>query len=502
VTSLPDRFRSWVGRRPSAPAVRTTTEELSYAEVDRRSDDVARMLADAGVPAGTAVGLSASRGAHVPIAILGVLKHGCAYVPFDPAYPAERARYPREDVGLRWLLTEEPPRGPGLRLKRIEDNPAAELELPPGTAYVIYTSGSTGRPKGVLVRHSHVLSLIRGAEAHFGFSPDDVWTLYHSHCFDLSVWEIWGAWCTGGAVLTVPTGFVRTASMLAELLDRRGASVLTLVPTAFHHLVQALERQPRRLPRLREVVLAGEPIKIDVVDRWRALGPGPARVVNMYGITEITVHATFCDLPDPLTARFPGTTPIGRPLPHLDLHVLAEDGTAAAPGVPGELLVVGDAVADGYARNPEATALRFRQGPDGRPAYLSGDFAIRDEEGGLHFLGRRDDQVQIKGYRIEPAEVAAAVESHPDVVACVVTTPAADGGERYLVAHCVSPGAALDAPVTALRKHVAEILPSYLMPTDFVVHESFPVTANGKVDRAALDAGWAARTGSRDEPST
>lgn len=491
--NLPERFGEWARRQPSAPALMDGSGVLSYADVDRRSDQVARQLADGGVPPGTVVGLVADRGMGVPVAILGILKHGCAYLPVDPSYPAARRQFMLEDVGVGSVLVEDGPAGSELRLHRVAGS--EQVAVPADTAYIIYTSGSTGRPKGVLVRQAHVCALLDGAASRYDFHSSDVWTMYHSPSFDISVWELWGAWNSGGAVLVVPTAFVRTAPMLVALLERSRASVLTLVPTAFLRLTQALERNPVALPQLREIVLAGEPIKPEVVNRWRELRLSAARIVNMYGITEITVHATFCELPAPVTARYPGTTPIGRPFPHLSLHLLDEDGAEVPSGVAGEILVEGDSVADGYVRRPEATRSRFRPGPGGRPAYRSGDFAIRDEDGELHFVSRRDDQVQIRGYRVEPGEVSAAVETHPDVVACVVTAPERVPGEPELTAHCVLRSAAGEDSHLMLRRHLADQLPAYLMPSAFVFHASLPMTPNGKVDRAALDA--ASDAGSR-----
>jgi amino acid adenylation domain-containing protein len=486
MTTLPERFRVWARRQPSAQAILTVNDSLTYAEVDQRSDDLARELAEAGVAAGSLVGLHAGRGAHVLIAILGVLKHGCAYVPVDTADPRARVELVRESLGLRWTLTEDSTTEAGLRLDETGSRHAPG-SVHPGLAYVIHTSGSTGRPKAVAVSHANVISLLDASRDHFDWTPDDVWSMYHSHCFDLSVWEMWAAWNSGGSVLVVPKPFVRTAPLLLELLDRRKASMVTLVPTAFHHLTRALDASPRRLPALRDVILAGEPVKLDVVDRWRELVPLPARVINMYGITEITIHATFTELNPGQPARYPGTTPIGRPLSHLDIRLVDDEGTEVAAGQAGEIIVVGEGVAAGYLNDADTTRSRFRSDEVGRPTYRSGDFAVRDAGGGLHFLGRRDDQVKIKGYRVETAEVSAAVEQHPEVAACVVTTPETANGARELVAHCVlrsEPG-----PDTAhlLRQHVVDLLPVHMVPDDFVFHTELPMTPNGKADKVALE---------------
>ena len=484
---LCDRVLRHAQRRPDAVALTDGNRDITYAELADHSAGVQEALAEAGVEPGSVVAMRLRRGADVPAAILGILRHRCAYLPVDPEYPAARQDFLLRDSGAGHIL--EADRDTGRLVVRRVPSTGARREVPPDTAYVIYTSGSTGRPKGVIVGRRHIRALLRSAESVFDFGPDDVWPLFHSHSFDFSVWEMWGALWFGGRAVVVPAECTWNPAALAELLVRERVSVLNQVPTSFGYLRRHLDGEQTKLPDLRCLIFGGEAVNLADVRGWRDSGLAPgARLVNMYGITETTVHVTYKDLDSEPAAGPLGTTPIGKPLPHLRIRLVDEDLRPTPTGIPGEIVVFGASVADGYLDRAELTARCFVRldGEEGL-GYRSGDWAVADEHGALHFIGRRDRQVQIRGFRIEPGEVQDAMTTHPDVEACEITTPANPLGETIVVAHCLASRQPGPSPAE-LRRHAANCLPRHLVPARFVVHERFPLTAHGKVDRDLLDA--------------
>ncbi|QCB94985.1 amino acid adenylation domain-containing protein [Cellulomonas shaoxiangyii] len=478
------RFAAVVARRPDAVALVDGTRWLTYAELAADAADVTAGLAAAGVAPGSLVGVRMPRGAGLVAALLGVLGHGCAYVPVDPTYPPARRELVEQDARLAVVVVPDAAGRP-----RVHPCASADAgpphRVPDDTCYVIHTSGSTGRPKGVLVGHAHVLALLDACAGRLDTGEDDVWTLFHSASFDFSVWEMFGSLLSGGQAVVVPRALTRDLGALADLLVAEQVSVLNLVPTVFGHLVGALVDAPRPLPDLRHVVLGGEAVDLDAVARWRRLGAAPAaRVSNMYGITETTVHVTHRYLTGGERAVVPGATPAGRPLDHLDVTVVDEHLTPVPPGTPGELLVAGASVAHGYLDRPELDRERFVDGPRGR-AYRSGDWGLLDADGELHVLGRRDRQVQLRGFRVELGEPEAVLRAHPDVLQAVVHVVAAPDGTALLAAdYATVPGAAL-APGDVVR-HLAAAVPRHLVPDRVVRHDRLPVTDHGKVDVQAL----------------
>ncbi|MFJ4502674.1 amino acid adenylation domain-containing protein [Streptomyces sp. NPDC088864] len=495
-------FHEQARARPDAVAVVDGEAVLTYGELAERADRVTAALAAAGVARGSLVGLRLPRGASAIAAIVGILGHGCAYVPIDPAYPQTRQDYIAHDARLT-AFVEEAPAGAAAPdpVVRSVAHPGPPHEIPAGTAYVIYTSGSTGDPKGVMIGHAHVLALLDSCGKEFDLGPDDVWSMFHSTSFDVSVWELWCAFANGGQVVVVPAATAADPRALATLLAAEQVTVLSQVPTVFGHLVAELAGRPVPLPELRYVVLAGEAVNPTAVRQWHDLGLGPrTRVVNMYGITEITVHATFRVLPPgPLVPVRPGSTPVGLPLGHLSVDVVDEDLVPVPAGEPGELLVSGGAVAFGYLGRPELTAARFSVAADGTRRYRSGDLGLRDEAGELHYLRRLDRQVQVRGFRIEPGEIEHAIRQHPLVAEAAVTIEPNGHGEPMVVGHFVCrPGAPLTG--TELRAHLAQRLPGHLLPAALRRHDALPVTPNGKVDLARLSQEPSGSAGTGDVP--
>ncbi|HVS00501.1 MAG TPA: amino acid adenylation domain-containing protein, partial [Thermoanaerobaculia bacterium] len=465
-------FEARAAERPHAIAV----GEMTYAELDAQANRLARRLHALGVGPEARVALRHERTPGLIAGMLGILKAGGAYVPVDPAWPAERQRLLLEDAGASILVDEE-------LLTASQGESAEPLDLPvapDNLAYVIYTSGSTGRPKGTLVTHAHVSRLLAATQPWFGFGPDDVWTLFHSAAFDFSVWEVWGALAWGGRLVVVPTDTVRSPEDLWSLLDAEGVTVLNQTPSAF----RALSRLPVP-PSLRWVIFGGEALDVGTAAGW--LG-GP-RLVNMYGITETTVHVTYRPLSgEDLEA--PWRSPIGTPIPDLSVHLLDRRGEPVPAGVPGELCVGGAGVARGYLDRPDLTAERFVPDSSGGRLYRSGDLARRHPSGELEYLGRIDQQVKLRGFRIEPAEIEAALMAIPGVrEAAVILRDDLPGGPG-LVAYVVGSPSTGDLLVV-LRSR----LPEPMVPGRFVSLPALPLTPNGKLDRRALPAPEGGRPG-------
>ena len=497
-SSLADAFRAQVRRAPEHPAVRDRSSVLTYRELDEASDRIAAALAARGGAVGSGlVGVLVDRSAATPSLLLGILKAGLAYVPLDPTYPEDRLRYIVEDSGLQLIvgdpeavvacgLGDLPVLDPTSRVDGPTPNPPIS---PDDTAYVIYTSGSTGRPKGCLVTHGNVLSLLHNALPLFDVGETDRWTLFHSMSFDFSVWELWGALLSGGTAVCVPASVARAPEEMLELLARERITVLNQVPSVFRSLVRLHAATGGELA-LRYVVFGGESVDLGIAaDFARRLGAAAPVLVNMYGITEITVHATFKILTADVLDRGPGS-PIGKPLPHLEISIRDEQLLPVPDGEAGEILIAGGGVAAGYLNRPELTAERFvtLDSPDGpRRYYRSGDLARRDESGELEYLGRNDQQVKIRGFRVETGEIEAVLREHEDVADAAVFCQRS--GPRQILAACVVARDAAKPPAdleARLRDHLAARLPEHMVPSRFRFEERLPLTASGKLDRRAL----------------
>ncbi len=498
-------------RDPQRPALSAGETRLTYAALARRATAVALDLAERGVGPGSLVGLVADRGPDQIVGLLGIVMAGGAYVPLDPDYPRERLDLIGADAGLT-LLVGPPARAPladtlGLALVPISGEEADITALdrlpqpePDDPAYVIYTSGSTGRPKGVPVPHRALTRLIHAADGLFDFGADDVWSLFHSLAFDFSVWEIWGALAKGGRLVQVDPWQARDPAALLDLLSDERVTVLNQVPSAFHRLA-ALDaaRDSDTAPplALRWVIFGGEALDPRRLGDWAARhGLDRPALVTMYGITETTVHVTHLRLTATHIAA--GGSPIGQPLPDLELHLLDRRGRPVARGLPGELVVGGAGVAGGYLNQPDLTAERFLPSPfvpspftndtdaprQGARLYKSGDLGRRRTDGGLDFLGRLDDQIKLRGFRIEPAEIEAALQALPGVQETAVAL-AGSGEDARMVAYVVGlPG--METAPDALRAALTERLPPHMVPHRIIPLPALPRTPSGKLDRRAL----------------
>jgi amino acid adenylation domain-containing protein len=517
-TPVHELFAAQAARRPDAVALVAGHQVLTYGELARRSSRMARRLTELGIGPGMLVGLCAERSPELILGVLAILAAGGAYLPLDPAHPMERLAYTLADAGAPVLLAEESlgerlPAGAarivGLHaLVGFAGGPEADAPAPPplprvdpgDLAYVIYTSGSTGRPKGVEVSHANAARLFAVIRQNVPFGPDDVWTLFHSIAFDFSVWELWGALAFGGRLVVVPGETARSPEAFYELLRRERVTVLSQTPSAFRQLLWAEgsaadEAMVSDLRPLRLVVFGGEALDPLSLAPWlERHGDEWPLLVNMYGITETTVHTTWRRLRQSDLAR-PGSI-IGRPLADLSLYLLDRGGRPVPIGVPGEIHVGGAGVARGYLARPALTAERFvpdpfagaaQGGVGGQRLYRSGDLARWRRDGDLEYLGRIDRQVKVRGFRIELGEIEAALAEHPGVREAVVMAREDRPGDVRLVGY-VSSAASPDPSPQALAAFLAERLPGYMVPAAWVLLDRLPLTANGKVDRAALPA--------------
>ncbi|MEO3924511.1 amino acid adenylation domain-containing protein [Micromonosporaceae bacterium B7E4] len=499
---LPQVFEARVRQDPDTVAVAYDRTTWTYRELNERANRLARRLRDLGAGPETLVGVCLDRGPELIAALLGVLKSGAGYLPLDPANPVDRLRFLAADAGAAILLTERrhraaaPATHPGPVVVLDDDPtlgslPATDLPAvagPGNVAYVIYTSGSTGRPKGVAVTHANVARLFTAVAADLTCGPTDTWTMVHSYAFDFSVWEIWGPLLHGGRLVVVPPDVARVPAELAELLAAHRVTVLSQTPAAFTGLVAALDEGGPWRDRLalRAVVFGGERLEPAALAGWvRQLGLDRPALVNMYGITETTVHVTTHRLTG--VDLDSGVSPIGRPLADLVVRLLDRDGEPVPTGAVGEIHVGGAGLSRGYLGHPALTAERFVPdpwGPPGTRLYRSGDLARRGADGRLEFLGRADQQVKIRGYRIELGEIEAALLALPGVTRAAVVARDEKSGGRRLVGYVVPAAGGVDPAELATRLGV--VLPDYMVPSAIVCLDRLPLTTNGKLDRAAL----------------
>ncbi|BGE86247.1 hypothetical protein Ms3S1_26830 [Methylosinus sp. 3S-1] len=524
-------FEAQASETPDAVAVAFEEQSLTYAQLNARANRLAHHLRRLGVGPETLVGLCVERSLEMIVGPLGIMKAGGAYLPLDPDYPLERLAYMLADARPLAILTQERLRQrlpddvetlsldadwPSIAESRA-DNPD-NLAHPQNLAYVIYTSGSTGKPKGVGVTHQNVRRLFAAAEEAFDFSCDDVWTLFHSFAFDFSVWEIWGALLYGGRLIIPSYWVTRSPEAFYDLLCSQSVTVLNQTPSSFYQLSivdaarkgselerfpiernrsidqNSLKRKNSRglsdpigsdspLSSLRLVIFGGEALETGRLKEWFSRhGDKQPQLVNMYGITETTVHVTL----GPLQRDSAGG--VGRPLDDLQALILDRSSSLLPIGVSGELYIGGAGLARGYLGRADLTAERFVPNPFGEPGerlYRTGDLARYRADGNIEYLGRADHQVKIRGFRIELGEIEAALGRLETVREAAALAREDAPGDKRIVAYVVCEDGA-EANVAQLRASLASDLPDYMIPSAFVFLDSLPLTQNGKIDRKAL----------------
>ncbi|MDA2893459.1 amino acid adenylation domain-containing protein, partial [Mycolicibacterium sp. BiH015] len=494
--SLTEMFAAHVARTPDAVALRCRGRTLTYRDLDEASNRLAHHLIGHGAALGQRIAFMLDRSAEAIVVIAAILKTGATYVAVDPAHPQSRVdfmlndsapvavvtasawadRFARHDVVV--VDFDEP---------AISSRPATVLPPPPpdALAYLIYTSGTTGIPKGVAVTHHNVTQMLTSLESAMKLRSQHVWTQCHSLAFDFSVWEIWGALAYGAPLVVVPDDIVRSPEDLLHLLITEHVTMLSQTPSAFYALqAEASRSREPDHPSLEVVVFGGEALAPQRLAPWMEAHSGLPRLVNMYGITETTVHSTLREIAD--IDRESMVSPIGVPLSHLSLFVLDGWLRRVPVGVVGELYVAGSGVGVGYWSRPGLTGSRFVACPFGAPGtrmYRTGDLAWWGDDGQLRYVGRSDEQVKIRGYRIELGEIQTALATIEGVDHAVVIAREDSPGDKRLVGYITGTADPIHA-----REMLARRLPAYMVPTAIVPIDALPLTVNGKLDVKALPA--------------
>ncbi|OZY86401.1 hypothetical protein CBP51_05070 [Cellvibrio mixtus] len=513
------RFEQRAASCPYKTAVCFDGGSLTYQQLNERANRLARWLVTEGnVTVNKPVALYFERSLQMVVAILAVLKSGGAYVPLDPANPSSRINYILDDSSAAIILTQKSllgtlPDGDRLRvaidddgfetfinsfpLQNLTDSEHCDF-LPEQLAYIIYTSGSTGMPKGVMVTHANVTGLFDASGEIYDFNSDDVWSLFHSYAFDFSVWEIWGALLHGARLAIVPYWVSRDSEKFMEFIAVEKVTILNQTPSAFEQLIATDAMAPARcLGNLRYIIFGGEALDYKAVAPWYIrYRDTKTQLVNMYGITETTVHAThyFIQPDDTLLQQ---CSVIGKPLSNLRTYILDEKQRPVLIGAHGELCVAGSGVARGYRNQQDINDLRFIPNPFGEREderlYRSGDIVRYLANGNMEYIGRRDHQVKIRGFRISLAEIEAALLCHPEIKMAAALVRESSGGNKRLIAHIVTEdpqeyqsGVTQSSFSKILSEYLHASLPAYMVPGTFIFMDRIPLTDNGKLDRKLL----------------
>ncbi|KUI97880.1 non-ribosomal peptide synthetase [Vibrio sp. MEBiC08052] len=496
--TLVDWLNETAAKYPNHLAIRYNDTQLTYQSLFRLADNLAHQLIGYGVKRGDKIPLCFNPGPDMIVALLAVLKCGACYVPINPAYPDSRVGDILSDIQAVNGLVEESLTArfePLLERVIVPDLDALAQQTPTGSlmsylpdgedlAYIIYTSGSTGKPKGVQICHRNVVRLFTTSDDSFHFSDADVWTLYHSFAFDFSVWEIFGALLYGGRLVIVPYLISRSPEEFSQLVEQEQVTVLNQTPTAFSRFSESCIRNQLSLHQLRVVVFGGEALNLASLLPWYNTYGERVRLINMYGITETTVHVTYRQLTQQDCLEDRGSL-IGMPLNDLGVVVMDTFGHPLPIGWPGEMYVAGEGLAKGYFNRPELTAEKFIEktlGGGTLRLYRSGDLArfISDQE--IDYLGRIDHQVKIRGFRIELGDIQAKLSRIEAVSHAFVTTQKTDN-DTILIAYLL-----VNAPVSyeQIIQEIAADLPEYMIPQQFYLTDEIPLTVNNKVDMKRL----------------
>ena len=497
------------GTRGLAPLPKPVS--ITYRELNEKTDQLAYLLQAKGVKPDTIVGIMVERSIEMIIGIFAIVKAGGAYLPIDPDYPEERIKYMIADSNTKFLVTttglsekfnkllivncqllivnEIAPNLRRLNNPPKEANPVNNYQLTidnlqlecTNLAYIIYTSGTTGKPKGAGLTHRNVVRLMKNDGFQFDFNHRDAWTMFHRYCFDFSVWEMYGALLYGGKLIVIPKEVTEDLAEYLKILKNQQITVLNQTPTAFYNLANIEAQQPDRHLNIRYIIFGGEALNPVNLKKWKQKYPD-TKLINMYGITETTVHVTYKEITD-REIQF-NTSNIGKPIPTLSTYIMDNHLNLLPIGIPGELCVGGEGVGKGYLNRVELTNEKFVQNPCKKEEILfrSGDLVKLTGNGDMEYLGRIDNQVKIRGFRIELGEIENQLQKHEEIkhAAVVVREKKED---KYLCAYIVANN---QLSATDLRKYLSKQLPDYMIPSYFVSLEKFPLTPNGKIDRKAL----------------
>ena len=491
--TIQELFEEQVEKTPDNVAVVFEDKQLTYRELNEKANALAKCLREKGVKSDSIVGMLVEPSMEMIIGIIAILKSGGAYLPINPEYPEDRIAYTLKDSNTNILLIQKNFIGKlnfdgeiicledeNIYLKRSKN--LEIINTPRDMAYIIYTSGTTGKPKGVIIEHRNVVRLMFNNKFKFDFSQKDVWTMFHSYCFDFSVWEMYGALLYGGRLVLVSKDTAKNAAEYLCLLKKEKVTVLNQIPTPFYNLMREELSCGDKELKLRYVIFGGEALKPEMLSEWVNKYP-QTKLINMYGITETTVHVTYKEIgEDEINNKISN---IGRPIPTLTTYVLDKNLKLQPIGIPGELCVGGEGVARGYLNRKELTEERFIINPykAEEKIYRSGDLVRMLSNGEMEYLGRIDHQVKIRGFRIELGEIENQLLKIYGVKEVIVLDKLDENGDKYLCAYVVGER---EYNTAEFRAELAKELPDYMIPSYFIQLEKMPLTLNGKIDREAL----------------
>jgi amino acid adenylation domain-containing protein/non-ribosomal peptide synthase protein (TIGR01720 family) len=498
--TLQEIIEEKVKESPESIAVTFEGKSHTYFQLNNAANKIAqKLIAREKVSEEKLIGLYMERGVEMIVGILGILKAGYGYLPMDPVYPNERLSFMLEDAKVKMVITQE-------RIKRNlpkekidlmivdenileEENKYENIDTaisPEDLAYCIYTSGSTGKPKGTLITHKNVIRLFKATEDKFHFNEKDVWSMFHSFAFDFSVWEIFGALLYGGKLVIVPYLVSRNPEEFYKLMIEEKVTVLNQTPSAFRQLIEVDKESEGKDNALRYIIFGGEALELSILQTWiEKHGDAKPELINMYGITETTVHVTYRRILKSDIEKNKGSI-IGKPIEDLQVYILDENLNVLPIGIPGEIYVGGEGLAEGYLNRKDLTKEKFIENPfeDGERLYKSGDLAKFDENGELEYLGRIDNQVKIRGFRIELGEIEKVLDSHELISKSLVLTIDNELGSKKLVGYLVADKKKIS--IVEIKEYAAKFIPEYMIPSAFVFMDQFPLTPNGKINRKDL----------------
>ena len=512
--SIDALFDTQATKTPNAPAVIDSGATLSYRELAEQANGLAAMIIERGVKSGDKVAFLIKRSPMTIVSILAILKAGATYVPLDIEYPVERLEFMLHDSGVKLVLADDDSIDHPTLINHVTLNisqtvtpitKAPATNSPNSIAYIIYTSGSTGKPKGCMVSHNNLIRLFINDRFLFDFGPSDRWIIAHSFSFDFSVWEMYGALLYGGCLVVPHREDVRDTMRFRRILAENNVTILNTTPAAFYNLIaEETQHEAGALSSVRQVIFGGDKLEPSYLKPWVERYPlADCSLINMYGITETTVHVT-CHKITMKDIDTPGISPVGGPLPETELYLLDHHLNHQPVGVTGEIYVGGSGVCCGYLNRAELTAERFIDNPfkHGTSMYRTGDTGRLVAGGGVEYFGRSDFQVQIRGFRIEPGEIEARILAHPDIAEALVIPRTSSSDDMLLVGYLKTRTSA-HLSQSDLKAWITGFLPDYMVPAHFVHLETFPLTPNGKIDRSALPEPFAhARASEKIEAKT
>lgn len=498
--TIHELFENKVISQPHQIALSFEGKELSYQTLNEQANQVAHHLISLGIKPGDLIAVCLERSFEQIIVILGILKAGAAYVPIEPSHSIERIKLILSNAKPCFAIVNTVTKDllEGVRIVNLDvDNPIIKQQKnynpeinknAVSLAYVIFTSGTTGIPNGVCVTHSNLLKLIEATELVYDFGSDDTWTLFHSYAFDFSVWEIWGALAFGGKLIIVPYFVCRTPKDFYSLLLKERVTILNQTPSAFYQLLQCDEGQDKKLQdTLRMIIFGGEAVDIKMLKPWfEKYGDANPAIYNMYGITEVTIHATYHRFTSEDCKKNNNT--IGIPLPFYQIYLLDEQGCEVQQGEKGEICIVGDCVAQGYLNNPVQTEKKFvpfNKDGNQKVLYKSGDVGYVADDGNLMYVGRLDNQIKIRGFRIELGEIEARLNQQEEIYLSFVTSKNDANNNKTI---CAFIQLKKDSSLTKkdIRIRLKKLLPDYMIPSKLELVTEIPLTINGKVDKQKL----------------